>query len=267
MTTPPEFIAEIQELRFPAPDKLRVAAIGTLAKPHLSPSLQALLERSGVQYGDVTVLSDAAALRSSTQWNVSVILSPHKQSMVQYCDVLSVSAAASKVVDTVVRDHDGNIWGLNTNVVGVTTALRQVSAGRAIENLLILGAGATARCVALGARAAIPNAAVHVWGRSSDRVEAMAGQFKLKATELAAQRWDLVVNCTTLGERDDFVDTREIGIDSCFQWGAIFFDLNNRVSRLQTTALQRGCLVAAGILMQQTVDACRAEILRQCLSP
>jgi shikimate dehydrogenase len=69
-----------------------------------------------------------------------------------------------------------------------------------------------------------------------------------------------VVNTTTIGETDDATPPA-FDLASAFAPGVRYFDLNNRTSALQSTALAAGCAVLSGALMQRVTNALRVALL------
>jgi shikimate dehydrogenase len=106
----------------------------------------------------------------------------------------------------------GEIWGDNTDVVGFSRALRDLLGGSpAGARVLLLGAGGAARA-ALCALIDDGAAEVVVLNRSRARAEALVERFDSRSTAVRAaraaddvrgERFDLVVNATSLGLRPD----------------------------------------------------------------
>ncbi|MDX6328221.1 MAG: shikimate dehydrogenase, partial [Streptomycetaceae bacterium] len=77
----------------------------------------------------------------------------------------------------------------------------------------------------------------------------------------------LIINTTTWGE----TDASEAGefafpFEGLAAPGNGFFDLNNRTSSLQATALRAGMNVMSGTFMQRVTNACRAALLKAATS-
>jgi shikimate 5-dehydrogenase len=84
----------------------------------------------------------------------------------------------------------------------------------------------------------------------------------LRSDGTAAAPVDVVVNTTTWGETEAS-EAEPIGIDlaGAFGPGVRLFDLNNRIGALAIRALESGCIVASGAIMQRVTNAARAALL------
>jgi shikimate dehydrogenase len=92
-----------------------------------------------------------ARLRNGDLNGVSVTM-PHKDNAFAAVDMLSEVAGRSEAVNTIIAMANGQLYGSNTDVAGVTHALGILSVGPRAP-LLILGAGGAARAaVVAGAR-------------------------------------------------------------------------------------------------------------------
>ena len=80
--------------------------------------------------------------------------------------------------------------------------------------------------------------------------------------QLEGRSPDVVVNTTTWGETDaSEADPFGVRHRELLAPGVRFFDLNNRVGSLPLQALQAGCTVMSGALMQRVTNASRAALL------
>jgi shikimate dehydrogenase len=71
----------------------------------------------------------------------------------------------------------------------------------------------------------------------------------------------LLINTTTWGETDASEEAPLMfDFPRLLSPGNQFFDLNNRVSALQTSALHAGMNVMSGTFMQRATNACRAAL-------
>ena len=80
---------------------------------------------------------------------------PHKQAVIPLLNELSVEAAAIGAVNTVIRRHDGTLYGHNTDWIGIQEPLQAALAclppprlPHAKHTVLVIGAGGTARAAA-----------------------------------------------------------------------------------------------------------------------
>ncbi len=76
------------------------------------------------------------------------------------------------------------------------------------------------------------------------------------------------MNTTTWGETEAS-ETEPLGVDlaGVFKAGVRVFDLNNRIGTLPMQALQAGCAVLSGGLMQRVTNASRAALPPYAASP
>ncbi len=240
-----------------------VAGIGTTAPKAVRGALlaEALADR-GYTIGSATPHASPAELMADPTWQLGVVLSPWKREIGAHCDHLAPSAKKTGVVDTVLRTGGGSV-GFNTNTWAAQSALEFVLGGTEPESVLLLGSGASARSVALAVRRAWPECQILVAARSVEGAEALAGEFPgLAAREPGSGSPDVVVNTTTWGETEPSeAEPMGIDLDGVFQPGCAFFDLNNRVGSLPLQALQAGCAVISGAVMQRVTNASRAALV------
>ncbi|MDD5400991.1 MAG: shikimate dehydrogenase [Sulfurimonas sp.] len=128
--------------------------------------------------------------------NVTV---PHKEAAYKACDEVRGFAKKVGVVNTLVNEN-GKLIGYNTDADGFMFAIKEFGD---IKNILVLGAGGTAK--ALSARFIDAGIKVSVLNRSKERLayfrelgcECFSWEdFKLK-------KYDLVVNTTSAGLKDE----------------------------------------------------------------
>lgn len=143
------------------------------------------------------------------------------------------------------------------------SALEFLLGGAEPESVLLLGSGASARSVPLAVRRAGPECQILVAARSFEGAEALAREFPGLAVYEPGSAWlDVVVNTTTWGETEaSEAEPMGIDLDGVFQPGCAFFDLNNRVGSLPLQALQAGCAVISGAVMQRVTNASRAALV------
>jgi shikimate 5-dehydrogenase len=127
-----------------------------------------------------------------------------------------------------------------------------------MHRVLLVGTGASARSVAYAISRWYPLARVGVYGRSLERATRLAetmstAQFDL-ITAPARFGADVVVHATTVGEADDSI-TIGPEVEVALVAGVRVFDLTNRLSALQSSALARGCIVMSGNVMQRITNS------------
>ena len=245
-----------------------VTAIGTLAPDRLPEHFADQLKaQDGARPTYYASRGELDSLRADSTWAMCMVLSPFKSPAGKFCDLISRTGTSAGAVDTLLRDDQRRIIGLNTNVYAAWAALAVMAVPARAHNCLILGTGATARSVALALHSETQGGgpAGAVWGRDRHRTAELAARYGLRAaTEPAAHRWDVVINCTTVGETPGSDDSAEAipQLRSVLQPGVLFWDLNSRLSRLQAIALEAGCLVSSGRTMQRFVNKLRAYLFR-----
>ncbi len=128
--------------------------------------------------------------------NVTV---PHKEDAYNACDEIRGFASKVGVVNTIVNEN-GKLIGYNTDADGFMFAIEEFGA---VKNILILGAGGTAK--ALSARFIQDNIHVDVINRSEGRLayfkEIGCKCFTWDSYE--TKKYDLVVNTTSAGLKDE----------------------------------------------------------------
>ncbi len=128
--------------------------------------------------------------------NVTV---PHKESAFKACDEVRGFAKKIGVVNTLINE-DGRLIGYNTDADGFMYAISEFEN---IENILIIGAGGTAK--ALANRFLDDGLHVNILNRSKDRLKYFE---KLSLTckswdDMLIEPYDLIVNTTSAGLKDE----------------------------------------------------------------
>ncbi|NKY34516.1 hypothetical protein HGA13_15750 [Nocardia speluncae] len=247
-----------------------IAGIGTTAPRALHGTLLLdALTAHDIEITDSVVFPDPAALLADSNWDLALVLSPWKQEVAGLIHAHTGSAARTGVVDTLLRSGELTT-GVNTNSWAAQAAMETVLGGRTPSSVLVLGAGGSSNSVALACRRAWPGAQLIGSARDATALASWAAGFgaepvapdglKARFAEAAPA---LVVNTTTWGETDESEQQPFV-----FDFGELtapgnsYFDLNNRVSALQTAALRAGMNVMSGTFMQRVTNACRAALLQ-----
>lgn len=190
--------------------------------------------------------------------NVTV---PHKQAVIPHLDRLTPAAEAIGAVNTLIVTGDGQIVGDNTDAPGFIADLRAHGVDPAGMQVLVLGAGGSARAVIFGLLEA-GVAAVTLANRSQDRAHALCTDYQqrfpavpLHVTDLpptpeVAQVADLIVNCTSLGMTPNH-DTLPWDPAHPMRTGQVVYDLvyNPAQTRLLELAQRHGAQAIGGIGM------------------
>ncbi|WP_158708091.1 hypothetical protein [Streptomyces sp. NRRL F-2890] len=248
-----------------------LAGIGTTARHALDGRLlRDALDAEHLTCENHLPFEDPAALLANPAWQLALVLSPWKKAVASRLGGLTHSATATGVVDTILRDGDGRLLGVNTNSWAAQAAMEILMGGATPAGVLVLGSGGSAGSVALAARRAWPDipllgsarnaAALAAWG--ADFGALTAAPDALPEVPFSTPGPSLIVNTTTWGETDVSEEQSfAFPLPRLLTPGSRFFDLNNRVSALQHAALQAGMSVMSGTFMQRVTNRCRAALL------
>ena len=128
--------------------------------------------------------------------NVTV---PHKEVAYHACDEVRGFAKKVGVVNTLINE-DGRLIGYNTDADGFIYSIKKFEN---IQNILIIGAGGTAKALAM--RFAQDNLKVDILNRSASKLEYFSNFVSACYTwdNFTVKRYDLVVNTTSAGLKDE----------------------------------------------------------------
>jgi shikimate dehydrogenase len=149
-----------------------------------------------------TLLKDGATLRDTffqlalSGANVTV---PHKEAAYEACDEIRGFAKEVGVVNTIVNEN-GKLIGYNTDADGFLYAISEF---QSIKNILILGAGGTAKALAM--KFQHEDIGVTILNRSKGRLEFFQklGCQTYTWENFDLDSYDLVVNTTSAGLKDE----------------------------------------------------------------
>lgn len=124
---------------------------------------------------------------------------PHKEAAYEACDEVRGFAKKVGVVNTIVNEN-GRLIGYNTDADGFMFAIKEFGA---IKNILVLGAGGTAK--ALCAKFIDAGINVSVLNRSKERLSYFRelGCECFGWEDFKPKKYDLVVNTTSAGLKDE----------------------------------------------------------------
>jgi shikimate dehydrogenase len=140
--------------------------------------------------------------------NVTV---PHKEAVLPFLDRIEPAAQAMRAVNTIAVESDGALTGDNTDAPGFIADLREHGVDPSGLDVLVLGAGGSARAIVYGLaqagarRITIANRSVERAQLLIDDLRAFLAATTAAVTPLpdglahAATTADLIVNCTSLG--------------------------------------------------------------------
>lgn len=125
---------------------------------------------------------------------------PHKQAVMQHMDAIDPEAVKARAVNTIVRDGD-RLVGSNTDIAAIRAAVASVGVEPKGANVVIFGAGGSARA-----------ASVALEGAHLTFVSRHPGEADVAGTAIAwddgalhalVRAADLLVNATPLGRREE----------------------------------------------------------------
>lgn len=188
--------------------------------------------------------------------NVTV---PHKQAVIPHLHQLTQAAQAIGAVNTIRVEAGGSLHGDNTDARGFIADLADHDIFPYGQQVLVLGAGGSARAVVYGLAEA-GAARITVLNRTQDRAAALvqalapffpacqisAAAFPAALASSAAQA-GLIVNCTSLG-MSPHVDGLPWEDDIPFRQDQVVYDLvyNPSVTRLVAKARHNGAKAISG---------------------
>jgi shikimate dehydrogenase len=162
-----------------------------------------------------TLLKDSTKLKE-TFFNLKLsganVTVPHKEAAYEACDEVRGFAKKIGVVNTLINEN-GKLIGYNTDADGFLYAISEF---KNIQKVLIIGAGGTAKALAI--RFLEEKVDVSVLNRSSKRLE----YFKESACHTSTWEsfevasYDLVINTTSAGLEDDSLPAPKELLESIF---------------------------------------------------
>ena len=155
-------------------------------------------------------------LRNSETFLGANVTVPHKLRIMEFLDAIDPGARRIQAVNTVVRSGDGKLTGYNTDGEGFINSLRlPVNSHAPLESLnrinaLLLGAGGSARAVAINLAGELDTGTLYLCNRTIEhamlladevaRLGAQARAIPEEQLDAYAPRAGLIVNCTTKGQ-------------------------------------------------------------------
>ncbi len=186
---------------------------------------------------------------------------PHKLAVIEHLDALDPHAARVGSVNTIVR-NDGRLVGSTTDGAGALAALRQSGADPRGQRVLILGAGGSARAIAMTLANEAHPASLTLLARDRGKAERLAHDVRaaapveVRAGELETQRLTdelrdarLLVHTTSVGmaaTSSDCLVPREALRPDLTVFDIVYTPL---VTELGRRAMAAGARVVPGIEM------------------
>jgi shikimate dehydrogenase len=171
---------------------------------------------------------------------------PHKGAALAVADDATPTAREIGAANTLTFEG-GRILADNTDAPGLIAALPE---GYSVRDraVLVLGAGGSARAV-VWALLRAGAADVAVWNRTAERAARLAEELGARAVE-APGRFDVLVNCTSVGLHDPAATFKALPLDAdSLSAGSLVVDLVYRPggTRLLEAARTRGASVVDGL--------------------
>ena len=173
--------------------------------------------------------------------NGANITVPFKINAFNLCDVLSDEALAIGSVNTIVYKNS-KFYGYNTDALGFYRAICEFGE---IKNALLLGAGGTTRAMSYilhknGVKFDILN-------RSAKPTENFKCENFYSYDDFKFDKYDLIVNSTSAGLKDDFLPAPTEILDAVFKEAKFAFDaIYGKITPFLNLAIDNGLLVKDG---------------------
>jgi len=204
-----------------------------------------------------THLEDGANLINkfhSLQLDGANVTVPHKEYAFNLCDVLDNFAKKTGAVNTLVK-KDALVYGYNTDAPGFYKAIESFGE---IQNILILGAGGTAKAIATILKE--KNLHVEVLNRSKNRLKYFEDNEIISYSweNFKVKSYDLIVNTTSAGLSDDSLPLDKKLLNNIMSQAKFAFDvIYNKNTLFLQLAQENGltCKDGSDMLLYQGVLA------------
>lgn len=173
---------------------------------------------------------------------------PHKIRIMEYLDGIDKKAEAIGAVNTVAVKNKKFI-GYNTDCDGAMTALKEKTKLKG-KNVVMLGAGGSARALAYGLK--VENANATILNRTMESAKSIAEDFGFgygSLNDLKDIDYDILINTTSVGMHPETDDS--IIPPNLIKKKGIVFDIvfNPFKTKLLKDAEKRGCIIIPGFEM------------------
>jgi shikimate dehydrogenase len=185
-------------------------------------------------------------------FNVTI---PHKVEMMKYLDKLDESCSIIGAVNTVTNDN-GILKGYNTDMDGFLDPFKKRNLSMKDSKVLLLGAGGAARAIVAGfakehaqsitiANRTLENA--NNIAKFSNKIGLNANTVKLEQVADAAKNYDIVVNATSIGLKNEPSPISLEGINSkTIVYDIVYMPINTDFLK---KAKEKGAIVIYGYEM------------------
>lgn len=168
---------------------------------------------------------------------------PHKEFAYENADVVRGLAKEIKAVNTYILE-DGKIIAYNTDAPGFLKAIESFGT---IKNVLLLGAGGTAKAIALALKSKDIN--VTVLNRSEGKLEFFK-QHQIACfswENFEPQNYDLIVNSTSAGLKDEYLPCDKKILETVFKDASFAFDcVYGKITPFLALARENGLKIKDG---------------------
>ena len=168
---------------------------------------------------------------------------PHKEHAYANADIVEGLANKIQAVNTYIK-QDGKVVAYNTDAPGFIKAIESFGD---VKNVLLLGAGGTAKAISLALQE--QNINVTVLNRSEGKLEFFKNENIKCSTwdNFEAQDFDLVVNSTSAGLKDEYLPAPIEIIEPILKNASFAFDcVYGKITPFLTLAQQNGCEIKDG---------------------
>ena len=173
---------------------------------------------------------------------------PHKQEMLKYLSDCEPLAAKMGAVNTITVKNNGELYGCNTDYLGVLSALQR-KMGIKGSRILIFGAGGSARSAAFALARA--GADVFICARRESAAQSLAQAAGAKDTRrhlLRKERFDAILNATPIGMHPKVGDS-PLTVDELHCRIAMDFVYRPLRTKFLRIAAQKGITTVSGVEM------------------
>ncbi len=172
---------------------------------------------------EINHLKDGKKLKSvflANNFKGANITVPHKEEAYKQADEVIGIAKEIGAVNTYVKENK-KILAYNTDAPGFLKAIKYFGD---LEKVLIIGAGGTARAIAIALKH--ENKEVYILNRSKDKLEFFKKQGMITYTwdSFRMDNFDLVVNSTSAGLKDDLYPCNKTRLENIFLNSTNAFD-------------------------------------------
>lgn len=189
--------------------------------------------------------------------NVTV---PYKEKAMKYLDSLSPFLQKVMAVNTIVVSKNRRLVGYNTDAPGFLAHLTELKFDPKGKNIVLLGAGGSARAV-MAALCLLPErpASIKIYNRTLERAKELMADLKTRLDTKIAQvvmsiddldilKADLLINATSIGLKEDDEPLIE---EELLHEGMLVYDLiyNPKETKLLRMAKEKGARTANGLGM------------------